>query len=85
MNKFFLSFILTFFAGFSTLVGFFVIYFDFLKKEKLISNCLAFSAGVMICVSVIDLIPESFNLLRYGYNSFFVIFVCSLFLILGSY
>jgi len=45
-------------AGLSTLLGFFTI---FIKgdKNKIISRCLSFASGVMITLSLIDLLPNS--------------------------
>lgn len=57
---------MTFLAGASTMLGSLLI---FRKKEKgegegILVASLAFAAGVMICVSLIDLIPESFSTLK---------------------
>ena len=62
MNNIAISFILTIIAGLSTLIG---TVFIFIKcdQNKLTKYALAFAAGVMICVSVIDLLPESISLL----------------------
>lgn len=56
-----LPLLLSLIAGLSTLIG---TIFIFLKIDinKLTKYSLAVSAGVMICVSIIDLIPESLNL-----------------------
>ena len=56
------SFILSFIAGISTLIGFLFIFIKS-SKEKVISASLGISCGVMITVSIIDLIPNSFLLL----------------------
>lgn len=56
------SFLLTIIAGFSTIIGYFVIY---LKNNKnIIIKSLSFSSSVMLTISLIDLIPESYNLLN---------------------
>lgn len=58
------SFLMTSLAGASTMLGSLLI---FRKKEKgndLLLASLAFAAGVMICVSLLDLIPESFTALK---------------------
>lgn len=57
------AFVLSFLAGLSTLLGTIPIFFKVKNKNTLISASLAFAAGVMICVSMTDLIPESFALL----------------------
>ena len=64
MNNTFYAFLLTILAGLSTMLG---TIFIFIKKKdtnKIVLSSLAFAAGVMICVSITDLIPESINLLR---------------------
>ncbi len=58
-----IPFILSTLAGLSTLLGIIFIYIK-ASSEKIIKYSLAFSAGVMICMSMIDLIPESINLLN---------------------
>ena len=49
-------------AGLSTCLGALIIFFkiDLDKINKFITFCLAFSASVMIVLSIFDLIPESF-------------------------
>lgn len=56
------AFFLTIIAGISTLLGFLCIY---IKKDKnnIISASLGFASGVMITISIIDLIPNSFLLI----------------------
>jgi len=56
------AFILSFIAGISTLIGFLFIFIKS-SKEKVISASLGISCGVMITVSILDLIPNSFLLL----------------------
>ena len=56
------SFILSFIAGISTLIGFLFIFIKS-SKEKVVSASLGISCGVMITVSILDLIPNSFLLL----------------------
>lgn len=58
-----MPFILTSIAGLSTLLGSVFIFINFKNKDKIINIALAFAAGVMITVSLTDLIPESYNLL----------------------
>ncbi len=49
-------------AGLSTLIGTFLIFLNIPKEKynKFITFCLAFSISIMICISIFDLIPESF-------------------------
>ena len=56
-------FIITTLSGLFTLLGYFSIYIK-KDKNKLIKNSLAFAAGVMLCVSIIELIPEGIKLLK---------------------
>lgn len=54
------AFILTTLAGLSTLLGTLPIFIKN-KTNKIIISSLSFAAGVMITVSITDIIPESFN------------------------
>lgn len=64
MNSIQYAFLLSFLAGISTLLGTIPIFGKEKKKEKMIVSSLSFAAGVMICVSMTDLIPEAYNLLQ---------------------
>lgn len=81
MNKIVISFLLTSFAGLSTLIGYFMI---FIKgdKEKIITFSLSFSASVMLTLSLIDLIPSSLNYLN-NYMIYFRLLIVIFFFILG--
>lgn len=61
-----MAFLLTSIAGFSTLLGTIFIFLKLKNENKLINIALSFAAGVMISVSLTDLIPESSNLLNYN-------------------
>ena len=63
MNNTLLAFLLTFIAGFSTMIGVLVIFIKKKNHDKIVMASLAFAAGVMITVSVTDLVPESLVLL----------------------
>ena len=77
------SFILTSLAGLSTLLGYFIIFFKG-DKEKIITFSLSFASGVMLTISLSDLIPSSFNYLI-NYNIIFRILLMLFFFILGVY
>lgn len=62
------SFLITSLAGLSTLVGMLVIFFSKKNSNNIIVGSLSFAAGVMICVSLLDLIPESLSLLTKRYS-----------------
>lgn len=64
MNNTSFAFLLTIIAGLSTMIGTLVIFNKKKNTDKIILSSLAFAAGVMITVSITDLMPESINLLR---------------------
>ena len=76
------SFLLTFLAGFATLIGYFVIYLPSKHKDKIINASLSFAVGVMVSISIFDLIPESFNLLIYN-DFYFKIILIMIFIVVG--
>ncbi len=69
MNKTLFSFLITFLAGISTVIGIIPCYLNEKYKEKIISFSLAFSSGVMISISLISLIPEATILLKSYFNN----------------
>ena len=62
MNNITISFIITFIAGISTVIGIIPTYLDDKYSDKVICFSLAFSSSVMISITFISLIPEA---LRY--------------------
>lgn len=77
----FYSFFITSLAGLATMLGTFVIFFSSKNKDKIIISSLSFASGVMVCVSLLDLMPESLNMLNNNLNLFlstilFLIFLC---------
>lgn len=77
------SFILTSLAGLSTILGYFIIFFKG-DRKKIITFSLSFAAGVMLTISVTDLIPSSFNYLS-NYNLVFRLLLMSFFFVLGVF
>ena len=75
------GFILTFLAGFSTLIGTFLIFVK--RSSNIIIRSLSFASGVMICVSFFDLIPNSFILLNRSFYLFPSIIFLLIFFVLG--
>lgn len=76
-----IPFILTIMAGLSTLIGTIFIFTKINNIDNLTANTLAFSSSVMITISIIDLIPESLNLIlkdKYINNCFICCFICIL-------
>ena len=67
MSRNIYAFLLSSIAGFSTLMGFL---FIFIKKDRVgvISKALGFASGVMLTISIIDLIPNSLDLIIKKYE-----------------
>ena len=78
-----ISFLLIFFAGFNTLIGTLLIFFKTNKENIIISSSLAFASGVMLSVSITDLIPESLSLLSGSNSTITICFYSLLFIIIG--
>lgn len=83
MNNTLFSFILTILAGLSTMIGMFTIFINKRDSSKIIQSSLAFAAGVMITVSITDLIPESIILLRENISLISTVLLCILGILLG--
>jgi len=83
MDNTFFAFLLTILAGFSTMIGAIVIFIKKDNHDKIILSSLAFAAGVMITVSITDLIPESIVLLRENLSEISTILLCILGILLG--
>ena len=68
------AFLLSTIAGISTLIGFL---FIFIKKdrENIISKALGFASGVMLTISVIDLMPNSLLLIIKSHNLIYTLFL----------
>lgn len=77
------SFILTTIAGLSTMLGTIFIFKKRIKKETFVANALAFASGVMITVSLTDLIPESHTLLLKCFYPIPVILIGTIFVVVG--
>ncbi len=82
MNNIVLAFLITTLAGLSTMIGSILI-FIFKKKNNILISSLAFAAGVMICVSLTDLIPESIDLFQMTFHKFPAIIICFIGITLG--
>ena len=75
--------ILTSLAGLATLIGIIPIFFKIKNSNYIIASACAFASGVMICISIFDLVPESIRYLNTNFNSFFVIGLCFIFMFIG--
>ena len=76
------AFLLSTIAGISTLIGFL---FIFIKKdrESIISKALGFASGVMLTISVIDLMPNSLLLFIKSYNLIYTLFLLIIGFLIG--
>lgn len=83
MNAMFFSFLLTIFAGFSTMLGVFAIFVKKKNQNVVVLSSLSFASGVMLCVSITDLIPESLSLLKNNFSTVGTVFICILGMLLG--
>lgn len=77
------AFILSFIAGISTVIGALIIYFDKNKDNKIVTVSLSFAAGVMICVSLTDLLPNCFNMILNVSNIFPRLILTLIFMVIG--
>ncbi|MGE5455528.1 MAG: ZIP family metal transporter [Ignavibacteriales bacterium] len=79
-----LAFFITTLAGLSTIIGTILI---FIKKESniIVPASLSLAAGVMICTSITDLIPNSIELLQYNFYIIPSILICLIFISLGVF
>lgn len=83
MNAINIAFLLTTIAGLSTMIGVFPIFIRLKDEDKIISSSLAFASGVMLCVSITDLIPESIMVLKGNFSDFLVVFLSFCFIVIG--
>ena len=58
-----IAFLLTIIAGLSTIIGIIPCFLSINKEKEIISISLSFASGVMLSISILDLIPESFKLI----------------------
>jgi zinc transporter, ZIP family len=77
-------FLISLFAGLSTLLGTLFIYIKPKNINKFIGICLSFSATIMVLISVTELIPEGFFYLKYKYNLILAIFMLILMILVGN-
>mgnify|MGYP003305841522 CR=1 FL=1 len=75
--------ILTSLAGLATLIGIIPIFIKIKNQNNIISAACSFASGVMICISIIDLIPESLKYLNTKYPPLLVITLSFAFIVIG--
>lgn len=65
------------------MLGIIPIFIKIKNKEKVIASSLAFASGVMLSVSITDLIPESIHMLKNYFNGQIVILLSFIFMLIG--
>lgn len=83
LNSTLYAFLLSFLAGISTVVGALIVFFDKKRNNKIIAVSLSFAAGVMICVSLVDLIPNSYKMILDDIRVFPKIMLTLIFVVIG--
>ena len=83
LNSTLYAFLLSFLAGISTVIGALIVFFDKKRNNKIIAVSLSFAAGVMICVSLVDLIPNSYKMILDDIRVFPKIMLTLIFIVIG--
>lgn len=83
MNTIHLSFLVTFLAGISSVLGIIPCFLKSKKQNSLIAASLAFSSGIMITISLISLIPEAAALMKETFKTFPSFLITAIFILLG--
>lgn len=78
-----LPLLLSLFAGLSTVIGAFIVFFSKINKRIIITFSLAFSAGVMISISLLDLFVSSYDILIKNLGTSKGIIYSIIFLLIG--
>lgn len=82
MTNLWYAFLITFIAGLATVIGGLIVIF-IKKNDNVIISSLAFAAGVMMTVSLFDLIPESINMFSNIYKIVPMILIILIFINIG--
>lgn len=77
------SFVITLFAGLSTLIGIIPVFLKIKNINKFIVSSLSFASGVMFSISTFDLLIESLKSFNKEYNSLIGTILFLLFFIIG--
>ena len=83
MNKIIFSFLITILAGLTTIIGIIPCFIKDKYKNITIASSLAFSAGIMVMISVISLIPEAIILQTETTPLFPSIITSTIFIVIG--
>ena len=70
-------------AGLTTLLGGIIIFFTKKNNKNILISSIAFASGVMITVSITDLIPESYTLLKNYLYLFPTLIIIAIFFVIG--
>lgn len=84
MNNILIPFLITFFAGLSTTIGFFFIYFKPKNMNNFIGFSLSFSGSIMFFISLFELIPDGFFNLLHEYNIIISSIILIIMIIIGN-
>ena len=85
MDKVINAFLLSTIAGFSSLIALILMYIKVKNPKTIIITSLACAGGVMITVSILDLIPKSISLLKQTLNLNNVLPIVILSILIGSF
>lgn len=83
--KIILPLLISFIAGLSTVIGSLLIFLKPKNINNYIGSSLAFSASIMMLLSVAELIPEGFIYLEYKFNFLVATIILLLMLFIGNY
>ncbi len=75
--------LLSFLAGLSTMIGTIPIFFKVKNQEKMISASCSFASGIILSISIFDLLPESITYFKMTENIFLTILYAFLSIMLG--
>ncbi len=84
-NRVLLAFIVSLIAGLSTSLGALFTYFRPRNINKFIGGTLAFSATIMVLISLFELIPQGFFYLKNNYNIFIALLILIIMIIMGLF
>ena len=68
-QSYLIPFLITLFAGLSTALGGLVVFFGNTEKLNWLSFTMSFAAGVMLYISFVEILPESFIEFSSNYNT----------------
>ena len=84
MKRNFISLLIPFLAGLSTMIGYLLTYLPYSYHKKIIGYSLSFSAGIMITISIFSLIPEGISYIN-DLPFYYIFIIISIFIILGVF